>query len=262
MKYSNFVIFCLIFVAVSFFAAPLFCQRAGTTGAGSGTVPTAEEIIRRMQANEVHDTSYAEGRMLITDRFGTRTSTYKSWSGGTEDSLIEFTSAEEMGQKVLRTADAIYLYYPDASEVLRIQGSALRDSLLGSDISYEDMTGGRSLLDEYSVRLLGTEAIDGHQTYKVELTARNSRVAYPKQIIWVDTELYVTRRAHRFSLSDRLLKEMDILEVTTQNGKTYPTRIRLRDAMRSNTQTVMEISRLDIGVRLPANIFSLEELSW
>lgn len=231
-------------------------------GQTTSTNLTAQQIIQRMQANEVHDSAYAEGRMIITDRFGTRTSTFRSWSRGQHDSLIEFTSPEEMGQKVLRTRDAIYLFYPDAAEILRIQGAALRDSLLGSDISFEDMTGGRDLLNEYQVRLLGTETVNGVSTYKVELTARNSRVAYPKQILWIDTDLFVTRRAHRFSLSDRLLKEMDVLEVQTQQGRTFPTRIRMRDALRSNTQTIMEFQRLDLGVRLPANIFSLEELSW
>src|SRR5690606_10723373 len=138
--------------------------------------------------------------------------------------------------------------FPDAAELLRIQGSALRDSLLGSDLSYEDMTGGRDILNDYSVRLVGTEAIDGHPTYKIEFSAKNSGVPYPKQTVWIDQELFVTRRAHRFSLSDRLLKEMDVLEVATQNGKHFPTRIRMRDTLRTNTQTIMEISRMDIGI--------------
>jgi len=224
--------------------------------------PSAQEIIRRMQGNEVHDSAYAQGRMEITDRFGTRVSTYKSWSKGEHHSLIEFTSPEEMGQKVLRTEDAIFLYFPDATQILRIQGSALRDGLLGSDLSYEDMTGGRNLLEQYELTFLGEETMGDHQVYQIQMVAKDSKVPYPKQILWIDTQLYVSRKAQRFSLSDRLLKEVEVLEITTQGGKNFPTKIRLRDALKTGTQTLLEISKLEINVPINDNFFSLEELSW
>ncbi|MFW6223714.1 MAG: outer membrane lipoprotein-sorting protein, partial [Spirochaetota bacterium] len=82
---------------------------------------SAEEIIRRLEANQTHETSRTEGRMVIHDRFGRRTTEFIMFARGSDDALIEFTSAEEAGQKVLRTDDEIYLFYPDASELIRLQ---------------------------------------------------------------------------------------------------------------------------------------------
>ena len=110
---------------------------------------TAEEIIRRMEENTVYDTARSKGSMIINDRFGTKVSTYVSYAEGADTTLIEFTSLEEEGMKILRTQDEIYLFYPDAEELIRLQGAALRDSVMGSDMSYEDMTGGKDLLDAY-----------------------------------------------------------------------------------------------------------------
>ncbi len=223
---------------------------------------TPEEIIKKMEANQVHETSYSEGRLLITDRFGTRESSFRAWAEGEEKSLIEFTSREERGQKILRTEDEIYLFFPDADEVIRLQGAALRDSVLGSDFSYEDMTGDKGILDSYKVSLLGEEEVDGHSCYKLQLDAVSRSVPYPKEMLWVDKELYVFRKVHKFSLSGKLLKEMAVLELTEQEGKVFPTRMLMEDKMKKNSSTEFITTEIEIGVPLPRDIFSLRELTW
>jgi len=95
---------------------------------------TAEEIINTMDGMQTFDTSYSTGSIKTTDRFGVKESTFKAWSQGSSDSLIEFTSVAERGQKILRTKGSLYLFYPDDVELIRRQGAALRQSLLGSDL--------------------------------------------------------------------------------------------------------------------------------
>jgi hypothetical protein len=87
-------------------------------------------------------------------------------------------------------------------------------------------------------------------------------VAYPKQILWIDAEEFVTMQSHKFSLSGKLLKEMEVLETTTVQGKTFPSRSIMRDTLKTNSSTEFEILKIELGTRLPAGIFSLEELSW
>lgn len=230
--------------------------------AAGAAAQSAEEIIRRLEENQVHETSRTEGRMEIHDRFGERVSTFIGWARGEEEALIEFTSAAERGQKVLRTNDEIYLYYPDASRLIRMQGSALRESMLGSDVSYEDMTGNKGLLDSYRARLTGEERIDGNRCYVIELTATSRDVAYPKQVIWVDTELYVMRRAEQYALSGRHLKTIEVNEVMRVAGKVFPKVMRIEDKLKRNSYTRFVLEEAEIGIELPANIFSLEQLSF
>ncbi|MFO7848748.1 MAG: outer membrane lipoprotein-sorting protein [Spirochaetia bacterium] len=223
---------------------------------------TAEEIVEKLEENQVHETARSEGKMIISDRFGEKVTTFRSWAEGEEKTLIEFTSRQERGQKILRTEDEIYLYFPDAAEVIRLQGAALRDSVLGSDMSYEDMTGGKGLLDSYNAELLGTERVDDKECYKLELEAKGRGVAYPKEIIWVDTEMFVTRRVHMFSLSGKLLKEMRIEEYRSERGKTFPVRFIIEDKMKKNSSTEFVIESIEIGIDISPDRFSLEELTW
>ncbi len=221
-----------------------------------------EEIIRRMEANEVHDSAYSEGRMITTDKYGTIVRSFNSWAMGEEDALIEFTSTGEEGQKILRTEDEIYLYFPDAAEVIRIQGSAMRDSVMDSDFSYEDMTGDKGLLTDYSAELIGEEQVRGQMSYVIELTAKRRSVPYYRQIIWVDSERFVGLKAHKFSRSGRLLKEMEVLEYSTQAGKIVPVRMVMRDKMKKDSSTEFIIDELDLGADIDPALFSLEELTW
>ena len=223
---------------------------------------TAHEIIERMETNQTHSTSVIEGRMIIRDRFGERVSTYIAHTEGSELFLIEFTSRAEQGQRILRRDGILYLYYPDARETIRIQGSALRDSLLGSDISYEDMTGGRGLADDYEFRLLGDDTVRDRTTYRVELTARTTNVAYPKQVLWIDSERFVLVQSEQYARGDRVLKRTEVLETMTQDGYTFPSRIRVTDQTRRSSGTEMIVERAEIGVAIPSDTFSLEALTW
>ena len=240
--------------------AALICL--ATTTATAQESLTAREIVRRLEENRTFDTSRAEMTMTIRDRFGERQRSMISYSRGDAESLIEFTSAVERGQKVLRTEDEIYLFYPDAAELVRLQGSALRESLLGSDVSYEDLTGGKTLLDIYTVALEGRETVDGHETYRVSLEARRRNVAYPRQTLWVDTELFVARRSEQYALSGRLLKTVEAREIQNIDGYPVPMVTEISDALKRDSSTTLEIQSLEIGVRLPDRVFSLEELSW
>lgn len=223
---------------------------------------TAEEIIEAVENNEINEEERIEGSMIITDRFGPRVKTFVSYASGADRMLLEFTNPEERGQKILRLEDEIYLYFPEAEEVIHLQGSALKESLMGSDFSYEDLTGEGELLDLYDVTLLGEETIDGRKHYHLELKAKKRGVAYPKQEAWIDAEYWVMTRANAFSLSGRLLKEMELGDIRKVAGKYIPHYIIMRDAMKKNSSTEMRIEAIDLDADLPRNVFSLEELTW
>lgn len=221
---------------------------------------TAEEIVKKMELNLVYDTAIVEGRMVINDRFGSRTSTYISYAEGEEKSLLEFTNKEDAGQKILRLEDEIYLYYPDAEETIRLQGAALRQAVIGSDFSYEDMTGDKGILGSYSVTLDGEESIDGNPCYILTLTAKTRDVPYQKEIMWVDKELFIYRQVHKLAKSGKLLKEMKLMDLIKVDGLNIPSRLIMVDKLKRNSSTEFYMDSIELGVDLPVDIFTLGEL--
>jgi len=225
------------------------------------TALTGDEIIRKADDMQVFETSEAAGEMRIKDRFGIKVSTFNSWSRGADESLIEFTSRAERGQKVLRTENELYLFYPDAEELIRMQGSMLRQSMLGSDVSYEDMTGGKDRISQYDVVLEGEENVKGKQCYVLMMTAKVRTVPYPKEKVWIDKETFLVWKAEYYTKSGRLLKEMEALKVEEIAGRTIATETRISDKMKTDTETIMVINDLRINIPLDVD-FSLDDLSW
>lgn len=225
-------------------------------------LPDADTLLDQADAAATFATLRSEGRMILTDSLGTRTVSYRSWARGRDDTLIEFTSPAERGQKVLRTASELYLYFPDSDEVLRLQGAALRQSLAGSDLSYEDMTGNRNRRERYEARLIGAETLRDRPVWRLELSARGRNIPYPKQEIWLDQELNIILRGRYYALSGRLLKELDAFDVRRFQGVPLATRLVVSDKLRSNTSTEMRLETVEINGPVDPKLWTLENLSF
>lgn len=223
---------------------------------------SADEIIGEMDRLTTFETTYSTGSIQTTDRFGTKTSEFKSWSQGEKDSLIEFTSKAERGQKILRTEGSLYLFYPDAEQLIRMQGAALRQSMLGSDISYEDMTEEKNTLDNYTAKLEREETFKGRECYVLTLTAKTRSVAYPIQKIWVDTQSFLVWKAEYSTAQGRLLKVMEVLETFESGDRILPKQSKIEDKMKKNSSTLMTVDSFEANPKLDRSIFTLENLTW
>jgi len=246
MKKAGF--FIMVFIII-FIPAPVFSI-------------TPQQILQQVEENQNFSTFQAKGRMVIKDRFGERTKTFIVYARGKEETLIEFTSIDEAGQKILRTRDEIYLYYPDAEQIIRLQGAALRDSVAGSDLSYEDLTGGKEFLEIYKVTLKGEESVHGKPCYLLELKAKKRNVPYPEQLIWVDKSTFSVQKARYFSLSGKLIKEIEVKKVEKIKTHYLPTHYIFYDMLKKDSRTEFFISDIEVDARLSDKFFSLEELSW
>ena len=221
---------------------------------------SAEEIVRRMDASQTFDTLYVEGAMTTVDRFGEKSSSYKSWSRGGSDFLIEFTNVEERGQKVLRVEDELFLFYPDAEDIIPMHGAALKQSLFG-DVSYEDITEGKDTLSQYDVKLLGSENLDGTDCWVIEMIAVSRDVPYPKQVIKVGKEDEVLRAAEYYARSGRLLKTVMVESIERfDDGRFVITKMVMEDQLRRGSSTAMMVTDVKIDPALDDALFSLDAL--
>lgn len=219
-----------------------------------------EDIIRKLENNIVYPASMSTGRIIITDRFGKRLSSYISYTSGTDKSMVEFTGKEEAGQKILRLKDEIYLYYPDAEEVIRLQGSALKQSVIGSDMSYEDMAGDKSILDSYRVTLEGEEIINGKNCYKIQLIAKARDVPYQQQIMWIDKKDFIYTKILQLAKSGKVLKELTVRNSKNIDNHVIPTDLLIQNRLKKNSSTEFIVDSFILNPDIPEGTFNLQGL--
>jgi len=222
-----------------------------------GQTPTGAEILKKIDENIVADNRMATTTMIVHGRRGDRTMTARSWVEGADKSFSEYLApAREKGTKMLKLGDQLWMYSPQSDRIVRIAGHMLRQSMMGSDFSYEDMLEDRRLVDAYSAEVLGSESVGGRDCWVLELTARVEDVAYYSRKIWVDKERMLALREDRFAKSGKLLKTAEIQEVFQQNQRWYPRRMIFKDALSKGEGTELIVESIEFDVEIPEHIFT------
>ena len=156
------------------------------------STPEALDIIEKVDANMVSKTSIVESKMVIQGRRKSRTVVSKGYSEGDKKSFTEYLApAREKGTKMLKLDDKLWIYSPSTDRTIQLSGHMLRQSVMGSDLSYEDMMEDRELTDIYDAKVIGEDTLDGQKTWVLELNAKVDDVSYAKRKMWVDQERFV-----------------------------------------------------------------------
>ncbi len=220
--------------------------------------PTPEQILDRVDANMVFDSAISKTSMTITNRRGkTTVITSKSWSKGERKALVEYLApARNKGTKMLMLGDELYTYTPDSDRIIQISGHLLRQSVSGSDLSYEDMMENDALLDIYDATLDGEEAWDGRDCYVLALKAKHADVSYPSRRVWIDSKRYLPLKEERYAKSGKLLKKIEIRDMTKTQNRWYPKEIFFKDMLSNGQGTIYRIEEIEFGAKIPEHLLS------
>jgi len=224
--------------------------------------PTARDILKKIDQNLVVEQAFTITTMKVHGRAGTRTITSQSWVKGDDQALVEYLSPpREKGKKMLKLGDKLWTYTPEPNDrIITIAGHLLRQSVMGSDLSYEDITENSSLAETYEAMLTGQEEMRDRKCVVVALTAKNPDEAYYSRKIWVDMERWLPIREERFARSGRLLKTFDIIEVFQIKGRWYPKKMIFKDALSLGEGTEYIIDSIDFEVDIPDHLFTKASL--
>ena len=223
--------------------------------------PTAMELLRRIDDNEIYDTIQYEGSMIIQYQGRRYVKTMRAWARGNSDSFIEFTNREDRGTKYLKTNGRLYVYSPDTEEVILISGHMLKESMMGSDMSYEDTIDNGSLESRYTPNITGSGNWNGRDCWILELTAKSRTESYPKQKLWIDKANGDTLHSEQYALSGAKLKEVTILKVQELSGRRFPVEIEMRDLLRRDSKTTFTMSNVILDAPIADSVFSQRNLS-
>ena len=132
----------------------------------------------------------------------------------------------------------------------------LRQSVMGSDLSYEDMMDDRKLTEVYTAKVTGEDTIDGRKTWVLQLNAKVTDVAYPSQKMWVDKERYVALKQELYAKSGKLLKTIVMKDVQKIENRWFPKKIIYKDMLKDGSGTEFRINSIRFDVDIPEYIFS------
>jgi len=219
--------------------------------------PSGEEILEKIDQNMSSETRVLTSKMVVHGRRSSRTIKSKSWAQGEEKAFTEYLSpAREKGTKMLMLDNNLWMYSPSTDRIIQISGHMLRQSLMGSDLSYEDMMEDPKLTNHYNAEVTGTETIDRRSCWVLELTAKTKDIAYHKRKLWVDKQRSIPLREELYAKSGKLLKKTDLKDVVNIQGRWFPKRIIFKDVLKKSDGTEFSIETIEFDVDIPEYMFT------
>lgn len=217
----------------------------------------AAAILDKVEKNMSSDNRVFESTMIIHGARSSRTITSRTYAAGDKKSFTEYLSpAREQGTKMLKLEDQLWIYSPSTDRTIQISGHMLRQSVMGSDLSYEDMMDDRKITDVYDAVITGSEAVDGSDVWVLDLTSKTGDVAYYKRKMWIDKQKYVPLREELFARSGQLLKRTTLSDVKQISGRWFPTKIVYKDLLKQGDGTEFIISSVKFNQAIPEYIFT------
>ena len=235
----------------------LACALAADGFPAGAAQENAEAILKKIDENRVSGNKVILSEMIIHGRRGSRTIRVKSWIQGTEKSFSEYLDPpREKGTKMLKLGDQLWTYYPASDRVILIAGHMLRQSVMGSDLSYEDMLEDPNLSGNHEAAISGDETLLDRPCRVLDLKAKKADAAYPTRRLWVDSERYTVLKEELFARSGKLLKTTTVENVRRFGSRWVPDRARFKDVMNQGQGTEFVIHEIEFDAVIPEARFS------
>ena len=227
----------------------------------AGQAPDGDEILRKVDQNMFAETKIVESRMVIHGRRETRTVESRSWQRGTDESYTEFTApAREKGTKMLKLKEMLWEYSPSTDRTIMISGHLLRQSVMGSDLSYEDMMDDPHLPNMYTATFASADTVGDRRCWVLNLAARKTDIAYDHRTVWVDRERYVLLKEDLYARSGKLLKTVLFREVMRVKNRWLAKSVLYRDVLKEGEGTEFFSDTVTLDAPIPDYLLSKASL--
>ena len=229
---------------------------------GQSNELTVQEIITAMDDNLNAKSRVMTSKMIVHGRRSSRTIESKNWVIGINQAFTEYLSPpREAGTKMLKLEDKLWTYSPQTDRVIQISGHMLRQSVMGSDMSYNDMMEDRPLLELYEAILEGSVIIDGRDHWIMLLKAKVKGLSYPQRRSWIDKEYFLPMKEELYAKSGKLLKTATMDGIKKIQGRWFPSRYLFKDELKRNSKgTEWHIDDIQFDVNIPDKRFSKSNL--
>lgn len=219
--------------------------------------PSGEEVLKKVDRNMFSETKIVVSRMIIHGKRESRTIEAKSWQRGTNETFTEYLApAREKGTKMLKLKDMLWTYFPSTDRTIMVSGHMLRQSVMGSDLSYEDMMEDPRLLNLYSASITSDDTVLGRPCWVMDLTAKKDDISYHSRKVWVDKTRYVILRENLYAKSGRLLKTLEVREVMEVQNRWMAKNALYKDVLKEGGGTEFMIVSMELDRTIQDYFFS------
>jgi hypothetical protein len=250
----------LVLVSISFFSGPAWADSKGDQimkqailatyyAADDGTARVDMKLINKR--GDIRERKFTMLRLDLKDAGEQKYFVYFHKPADVRDMTY-------MVYKYLDKNDDRWLYIPAIHMTKRIAADDSKSSFVGSDFTYEDVSGRSFAQDEH--QYLRTEKLGEVQSDLVKNIAKDPKASgFAYRITWVDQKTGLILKDEYYNKKDKLFKVFIADKVETVDG--FPTAVkRTMLNMGTKHKTTVSFSKVKYNVGLKDKIFSQRSL--
>jgi hypothetical protein len=228
----------------------------------SSADPTVEQLLQKTDDLMRGESSEGKTTMRVKTARWDRTMTMQSWSEGTQKTLIQILSPpKERGTATLKVENNIWNYLPKVDRTIKVPGSMMSGSWMGSHFSNDDLVKNSRFSDDYTCEFLEkpTGRSEGH--YVIKCTPKpEAPVVWGKVVIKIRAIDELVDEITFYDEDDKLVRTFTYDDIGDIGGRTLPRRMTVVPADKPDEFTQITYDELTFNVKHPERLFTLQAL--
>jgi outer membrane lipoprotein-sorting protein len=190
-----------------------------------------------------------------------RSMSMKAWTKGDDDGLVRFVApAKDAGNATLMLGNDTWVFNPKLNQVIKLPGSMLSQSWMGSDFSYNDLARSDELLTDYTHTIVAQAKDGGHAVYTIDAVPRpGAPVVWGKLQVRVRDDGVMLGETY-FDQDMKPVRSMTTDKVAVLGGRPYPVVMTMRPAGESGKWTRIETTSGRFDIAVPGYLFTVSNL--
>jgi outer membrane lipoprotein-sorting protein len=158
-----------------------------------------------------------------------------------------------MVHKIPFANDNRWLYIPSLDLVRRLSADDKNSSFVGSDFTYEDVSGRHWTEDNH--RLLRRDTLNGRDVYVIESIPKKPYKGFARKISYIDSQNFLPLKEEYYNKKDKLARVMTLEKIETIEDIPTAT-VRKMENVKKKQYTIVEFSNIVYNVGIKENIFT------
>ncbi|EJG2372368.1 outer membrane lipoprotein-sorting protein [Vibrio parahaemolyticus] len=223
---------------------------------------SAFDIVQKSDQAMRGKSSYSEATMEIVRPDWTRSMTMKSWTKGTELSLVLVTApAKDKGSASLKRHREMWNWVPSIERVIKIAPSMLSQSWMGSDFTNDDLINQSSIVVDYQHALRGNDSFEGDKVWVIEATAKpDAPVVWNKVTLWISQSTYLQRKVEFYDEFDERVNVLTTYDVKELGGRKIATRMEMKPVDKPGNKTIFTTHQAQFDFDINDDFFSQQQM--
>ncbi|HCE3384043.1 TPA: outer membrane lipoprotein-sorting protein [Vibrio parahaemolyticus] len=223
---------------------------------------SAFDIVQKSDQAVRGKSSYSEATMEIVRPDWTRSMTMKSWTKGTELSLVLVTApAKDKGSASLKRHREMWNWVPSIERIIKIAPSMLSQSWMGSDFTNDDLINQSSIVVDYQHALVGNDSFEGDKVWVIEATAKpDAPVVWNKVTLWISQSTFLQRKVEFYDEFDERVNVLTTYDVKELGGRKIATRMEMKPVDKPGNKTIFTTHQAQFDFDINDDFFSQQQM--